>query len=237
MKRKNKLVGAFIALSFTGSLHAATITAVGSVLDNSGSQVSQWRTSTTLKTMDLDGDNIYGTFGGIAFGDAVVGAMGFISSQNQVGPYAGYSTIDDINGGVDRQVRTTTNNAVAGTNQVMYTFVVNAPVLFNQTMRVGIGLDGLNGTITAPATIGLKELGGGGGLAEVSITPANNLMDMYFFDVRGGVSAGTQFQVFADSGSGNYVTHQFVTLDVVPEPSSVALLALGGLALIVRRRK
>ena len=62
---------------------------------------------------------------------------------------------------------------------------------------------------------------------------------MYFFDVTGGVTAGTQFQVIADSGLNDYVTHQFVSLDVatIPEPSSIALLGLGGLALILRRRK
>ena len=104
---------------------------------------------------------------------------------------------------------------------------------------VGIGTDGLNSGVFAPGSIGLVELGGGGGLAEVAATVnANATTDMYFFDVTGGVAAGTQFQVIADSGTGNYATHQLVTLDVaVPEPSSAALLGLGGLALMLRRKR
>jgi hypothetical protein len=95
----------------------------------------------------------------------------------------------------------------------------------------------LNGASFSPGSIGLAEVGGGGGLDEVSIT-ANNTIDLYFFDVTGGVSAGTQFQVFADVGTNGYVTHQLVSLDVaIPEPSSAALLGLGGLAMLLRRRR
>lgn len=241
MKLTQNMIGASIALSLIGSTNAATIAGVGSVIDDSGSEVTEWRTASTVKSLDADGDNVYGTFGGIAFGDAVFGAMGFVTSQGQVGPFGGYATIDDTTiGDPDRQVVTTTNGGTAGTDVVMYTFVVNTAVAAGEVMRVGIGLDGLNGAQFSPATIGLVELGGGGGTAEVSVAASNNaLIDMYFFDVTGGVTAGTQFQVIADTGTGDFATHQLVSLDVmpVPEPSSTALLGLGGLALIMRRRK
>lgn len=238
MKSKTPIISLFSALGMVGSLHAATIAYTGSVLDNSGNEVTEWRTSSTTKSLDADGDNIYGTFGGVAFGDAVVGAMDFISAQSQVGNAgSGYVIIDDINGGTDRMVRTTTNNQVGTNDIVMYTFELNTSVEAWETLRVGIGTDGLNGAQFTPASIGLAEVGAGGGLDEVSIT-ANSTVDLYFFDVTGGVAAGTQFQVFADIGTDNFVTHQLVTLDVaVPEPSSAALLGFGGLAMLLRRRR
>jgi len=62
-----------------------------------------------------------------------------------------------------------------------------------------------------------------------------------------GLAVGTQFDririIGHDSGGGaanNYFTLQeakLTTVDTVPEPSSTALLGLGGLALILRRRK
>jgi hypothetical protein len=226
------------SIAMTCFANAATITYFDSVLDDADSEVTEWRTETTTKSMDIDGDNIYGTFGGIAYGDDTVGAMTFVWAQSQVGPFTGYATIDDINGGVDRQVRTTSNNGVAGSDIVMLTFALNTAVAANQILRVGIGTDGLDGASVAPGSIGLNEVGGGG-LAEVVTGTGNNaIIDMYFFDVTGGVSAGTQFQVFADSGTAGYVTHQFVSLDVVPEPSSAAaLIGLCSLALVLRRRR
>ena len=41
----------------------------------------------------------------------------------------------------------------------------------------------------------------------------------------------------ADNGDNNFATVDNVNLTAVPEPTSTALLGLGGLALILRRRK
>lgn len=49
------------ALTGHGAVEAATISVVGT--DFSDTVVREWRTATTAKTLDLDGDNIYGTAG------------------------------------------------------------------------------------------------------------------------------------------------------------------------------
>jgi hypothetical protein len=234
--KKTIILASFIAM--TGFANAATITYFNSVLDDADSEVTEWRTATTTKSMDIDGDNIYGTFGGIAYGDAAVGALAFVSSQKQIS-FPAYTAVDDINGPGDKTLFTTTNNAAGGTNIVMFTFRVTTAVAASDYMRVGIGIDGLDAISTAPATIGLVEVLGSG-TAEQAIATANNTIDMMFFDVTGGIAAGTEFQVIADAGAGNYVTHQFVSLDVaaVPEPSSAAaLIGLCSLALVLRRRR
>eukprot|EP00112_Aurelia_sp_Birch-Aquarium-sp1_P009703 Seg21115.1 transcript_id=Seg21115.1/GoldUCD/mRNA.D3Y31 product="hypothetical protein" protein_id=Seg21115.1/GoldUCD/D3Y31 len=237
---KTKLIGAGMALGIASSANAAIVFA-GSVIDDAGSEVTQWRTAATVKSLDGDGDNVYGTFGGIAYAAGgtsnAVGAANLVSSQGIVGPFPGYATIDNILGGADVAVATTTNNAVAGTDQVMATFSITSAVALGDTLRVGIMIDGLDGAGFSPASIGLAQVGSAD-VAEQAVT-ANNTVDMYFFDVTGGVAANTQFQVIADSGTGDFVTHQAVSLDVIPapEPSSTALLGLGGLALILRRRK
>ena len=225
MKNYTNIGATIVALTFacTSVGFAATISSFGTIVNNSGSQISEFRTNTTSKILDIDGDNIYGTFGGISFGDAVVGNMAFVSSQTQVGPFAGYDVVDDINGGVDRQVKTTSNGAAGGTDVVMYTFRVTAAVATTDVLRIGIALDGLDNVVTAPASIGVRE-SVGPGTFEVATSNINNTLDMYFFDVSGGVAANTQFQVFADAGVGNFVTHQIVTLDVAAAPSGPNVL-------------
>jgi hypothetical protein len=61
---------------------------------------------------------------------------------------------------------------------------------------------------------------------------------MVFFDVT-GVLAGDQFEVFGDSGSGNFATHQIVTWDTltIPEPGSCLLLSLSFLLISIKRRR
>ncbi|MEM6332026.1 MAG: PEP-CTERM sorting domain-containing protein [Planctomycetota bacterium] len=54
------------------AVHAATITYVNQTFDNAEAQ--QWRTDTLAKTLDLDGDDVYGTEGYIAFATTPVGA-------------------------------------------------------------------------------------------------------------------------------------------------------------------
>ena len=82
MKSLTTITGILSLSAILSSAEAATIAFSVSVIDNSGNEVTEWRTATTTKSMDADGDNNYGTFGAIAFGDTTIGAMTFIRCGN-----------------------------------------------------------------------------------------------------------------------------------------------------------
>lgn len=196
----------------------ANVRFAGVINDDAGLEISEWRTSTTVKTLDGDGDNLYGSAARLFYTVTFVGqgsAYQFNSSDGQVGPFSGYATVDHPTTGADLQVRTTTNNAVAGPDDVMFTFTALAGSPVN--VRVGVVTDGLNGVQYSPASIGLRQVGGGGSSAEHTLTSVNSTLDMVFFDVY-GVAVGDQFQVFGDTGSGGFATHQIVTWDAIPPP-------------------
>jgi len=74
-------------------------------------------------------------------------------------------------------------------------------------------------------------------------TPTADIRDLSYDLTGTSLSAGVTYTVTATSanmpGGGAYMVYDGITLEgtVVPEPSSTALLGLGGLALILRRRK
>jgi hypothetical protein len=116
----------------------------------------------------------------------------------------------------DVHVKTTTSGPVGGTNHVMFTFTALAGSPAN--VRIGIATDGIDGGgVYASASIGLRKVGGSS--VEHTMTSTNDMLDMVFFDVT-DITAGDQFQVFADTGAYGFATHQFVTWDVIPAPSA-----------------
>jgi hypothetical protein len=218
------------------TVEAATVTFAGVINDDAGSEISQWKTVATTKTLDGDGDNVYGTLAHLFYRIEFKGQntlYTFNSSDSQVGPFAGYAVVDHPDGvSADTQVRTTTNNAAGLADDVMFTFTAIAGSPAN--VRIGIATDGLNGVQFSPASIGLRQVGGSS--AEHTLTSVNSTLDMVFFDVV-GIAGGDQFEIFGDSGSGGYATHQFVTWDVIPEPATSGLLAFSAVLMILRRRR
>lgn len=191
---------------------AAGVTVAGAINDDAGAEISEWKTATTTKSWDADGDDRYGTLAHLFYRIEFKGQgtlYTFDSSDAQVGPFPGYALVDHPDGvSADIQVRTTTNNAAGLADDVMFTFTALAGSPAN--VRIGIVTDGLDGTQFSPASIGLRQVGGSS--AEHVLTSVNNTLDMVFFDVT-GIAGGDQFQVFGDSGTGNFATHQIVTWD------------------------
>ena len=212
-------------LRFIGSLfvvpiasQSAQINFAGVLNDDDGSEISEWKTASTPKSLDPDGDDIYGTAAHLFYRIEFKGQntlYTFNSSDTQVGPFPGYATVDHPDGvSPDTQVRTTTNGAAGLADDVMFTFTAleGSP----ENVRIGIVTDGLNGERFSPASIGLRQVAGTS--AEHTLTSVNNTIDMIFFDVI-GVVAGDQFEVIGDSGTGDFATHQIVTWDTIVPPN------------------
>lgn len=219
---------AVCAVMGAGAARAATITYAGGVWNNAGSEISQWRTAATPKSLDSDGNNVYGSDAKLFY--RVMGDYGtyvqYITSQLQVGPYSGYAVVDHPDGvSADRQVCTTTSNPVpVGSVQNMFTFAVPAAPP-KGGFRVGVAFDGLDGAQYSPSEVRLTQTTGGTASASVSVEPyRNNTLDMVFFDVI-GAKVGDRFTVQGIAGPGGFATHQIVTWDRIPLPS--ARLAVG----------
>lgn len=236
MQRTNVITPTLLLLP--AGIQGATITFAGVINDDTGSEISGWKTSSTAKSLDADGDNTYGTLAHLFYRIEFKGQntlYTFNSSDTQVGPFPGYATVDHPDGvSPDTQVRTTTNGAAGLADDVMFTFTALAASPEN--VRIGVATDGLNGAQFSPASIGLRQVGGSS--AEHTLTSVNNTLDMVFFDVT-GVAGGDQFEVFGDSGTGDFATHQIVTWDAltVPEPGSSLLVSLSLLLLSFNRKR
>ncbi len=210
-----------VLLGSAVSARGAMITAAGTIQDNAGNEISEWRTAATAKTLDSDGDNIYGSDAKLFY--RVLGDYGsyvqYIASETQVGPYGGYALVDHPNDtSPDTQVRTTTSgNVGAGTLRNMFTFAINGtpPAL---GFRVGVAFDGLDGAQFSPQEVRLTQTTGGSASASIDVEPfRNNTLDMAFFDVTDAV-VGDRFTVQGVSGAGGYATHQIVTWDAITAP-------------------
>ena len=211
-----------IVLALGGAARAAIIQPVGTIQDDSGNEISEWRTAATAKTLDANGDNIYGSDAKLFYG--VMGDYGsyvqYIGSELQVGPYPGYAVVDHPNDvSPDIQVHTTTSGYTggAGNLQNMFTFAIPAtppPLGF----RVGVAFDGLNGAQYSPQEIRLTQTTGGSASGSINVEPfRNNTLDMAFFDVT-GAAVGDRFTVQGVSGAGGFATHQIVTWDAITTP-------------------
>lgn len=223
---------------------AATVTYAGSI---EGTQVNEWRTTTTTKTMDIDGDHVYGTFASVQW--TVAGLNEYPAGSGSPGwhyaagaaQYGGYATQLDRNAG----------GADVGASIMLTQFgfeMTGTPATYaGQTVRVGIMADMLNSAEWAgDQNKGyrlVQTVGGGGDSGVVSLRgggAGNGVPEMYFFDLT-GVNPGDTFRLDAlnnVSGAGQTQAGYLgpVSWDIVPEPAVTLLGGLGMLGLLRRRR-
>lgn len=239
---KTSLV-ACVGMALLSSTQAAVITAAGFV---EGAQVTDWRTDTTDKsTFDIDGDNVFGTFGSVQWN---------VGDTNQhTGTTPGWSYISSGTGyqfskytDIDSVITGDTDGSIA---LLSFKFrLTGIPQTYaGMTVRVGImqdllGADERDNDIGK--TLQLVQLSGAGAGASsvVSVRSGgggDSVPEMYFFDMT-GVNPADTFEILAPAGGGatGYVGPVSWDIAAVPEPSSAAaILGLVGVALVLRRRR
>ncbi|MGJ8655206.1 MAG: PEP-CTERM sorting domain-containing protein [Akkermansiaceae bacterium] len=273
----------------TAALCASTITSQGSIsfvnsiidtraTTRSGSvnstpaltsEVIQWSDTSFAKTLDIDGDNRYGTAGYFFANTTAQNANANTAvSQERVPSFTSAAVANGTNNidgnfqnanGTTGFIQNDANNATlrlgyvgfnGGTGGVaipltdLFSYTLTADQAIGETLRLGV----IGGTNNGDSRLGFTDLtitAGGLSASTTDNRGANtgNAPDLYFFDITGLVTGDTIVISAANSntvGSNfNAATIGGITFDtiVVPEPSSTALLGLGGLALILRRRK
>jgi len=248
-------------ISTTGILTAATIVTAGSNIDLG----SGWRTASTAKN-DIDGNNVLGSDGYRYVTDNAGGngandieslapayATYALTNANYRGN-ANYALIDDPSttpGGTPSTLRSGTFNPTAAPDNTEGAFISFGSITFSraaavgETVRIGLMVDNTDNIIFNSHSLRLSH---GGSNFDVNTTAEtstdNDTPDWYYWDVT-DFSNGDEIEFWATSSEGNPPQTSFPATigafafdsTVVPEPSSTALLGLGGLALLMRRRK
>lgn len=243
---------------------AATVTSVGAQLNvgvpnanGSPGSAAGWRTASVTKTLDIDGDNIYGSLGYVLFNPHTFGNSGSgqgspLENANQSLPsylsvaatgatlsYSGdYTTIDDPANpaGAPLWSGIAYNPSVSAGGEIglfSVTFGAGTPAL--ATFRLGIFVDNIAPVDGSP--FGLRVTGAGGDSDLVNKAQATQVNNYYFFDLE-NVVAGDVFSIItrrAGSGTGA-VGIGGLTFDAIPEPAT-ALLLLGALSALAQGRR
>lgn len=245
----------------TSQLNAATIQYQGV---DATSAVAEWRTSTTLKTLDIDGDNVYGTFGAVNWTPGSgAGAASTINAQAAGSTAPGWAYVDEVSWTQDHfansgytmidDLQNPSLDTLAGIGAVNWpgsiTFEMTgtAATYAGATVRIGFMADVLalsEWTADQGKTYQLTQTFGGSGDSGIislrSGGSGNGQPEMYLFDVT-GVSPGDRFTITAHSSSVQAGYVGAVSFDliptVIPEPSSALLGAAGLMAVLVRRRR
>ena len=225
---------------------AASVVADGSDTEKGAS----WRTASVAKT-DPAGKNVLGQDGYDVVGtNSRVSLPSYVSS---ITPFAvfpgigGYQLIDDPNttpGATPTTIQsgTTTPGGGVGAQEVDYTFTTNgsAPAQF----QVAVLIDNLDVAPYNPASVTIFQSSGTGATAAPTAAESIATTGSVFNDRSGdlvyflisGAQSGDVFTVGGTGGTNGDVTDSFIAFDV-PEPASLGLLGLGGLALLARRRR
>ncbi len=231
MRVRNVLCAvAVVVLAISARVNAETMSYVGAV---TGDETLRWRTSTVNKSMDIDGDNVYGTWGAINFADALVGNMIYVSSGSQYGHNGVYAAIDNL-----------ASTGGAGIALSSYTFTLggNEADYVGKTVRIGVMTDVLSSAEWDGNYGHVYTLAGPDGVSAASpAAPASDgVPDMFFFDVA-GATAGQTYTITSTGGASTpYLSAVSVDIGTVPEPSTFAMLTawlVGLLAYAWRRRK
>ena len=240
------VVASFVFLTLPSQTQATVISYVSADLDEG----SAWRTTTDSKPLDGDRDNVYGTDGwlSLAYSSNKHPAYGtiWLTSQSQASN-SGYALIDDPLGSGNIRSGTTTSSSASsyfpssGKYDAM-AFTFEKADVSTKTIRIGLMTDNLDNSAynSGSLTLRSRDTDASATVTLDATKGYDNVPDWYFFDVSGAASSDA-FYVIGTPGPGGLVTVGAATLDtVVPEPTSLVLMTMGGVGLLAyawRKRK
>jgi hypothetical protein len=248
MKMKKPIKTLLPLAAFAGlvvSANAATIMHAGGQSNfeaHTNDATVGWRNATTLKPLDGDGDNILGTDGyDLSGSSAPLALPSYVLSSVVSGNH------NQTRGSVDDPLNPTGADIAggwsggSGASGTFGTFVFQGSSLVTETLRLGVLYDSDWNLANGTQTFTLTQTSGVGtdSVTTPILTLANDGVDVAFFDVT-GIQDGDTFVLSYTDVAIDWAHIGGVTFDtvvVVPEPTTTALLGLGGLALILRRRK
>jgi sugar lactone lactonase YvrE len=179
---------------------AATVTYSGTT---TGIEVNNWRVSATPKSLDVDGDNVYGTWGAVnwthnSYLQNVTWTFGSSGAQSA---NPGNALITDL--------LSPTSNVTAGIALSGFTFTVQGagPDYSGMTLRVGVMEDVLDPTNWASDTfkgLEVKQVNGSGDSGVVPLRGGGSGTGkpaMYFYDIY-PVQPGQTFSILAPNNVG-----------------------------------
>ncbi|MGJ8655204.1 MAG: PEP-CTERM sorting domain-containing protein [Akkermansiaceae bacterium] len=255
------------AISYVGAAVDTTTGTSAIPSSSATNEAYNWSNASVSKTYDIKGNDLYGTDGYAVFNTTGTGnaalssleesapifASGGVAAEmaNSSGAFsnAGGSTGNILQASGTGNWRLgyagfsgAANTAIGLTD--LYSFTMTSDMAAGETLRFGVFGGSNNNDLRLDFTDLAVVAGGDTAVATGLNRGANlgNVADIYFFDITGLVTGDKIIIQAANSNASagnnfNRATIGGATFDVVPEPSSTALLGLGGLALILRRRK
>jgi hypothetical protein len=229
--------GVSIAACVLAGSHALgeSVSYVGADLSTSGS----WRTSSVLKPLDIDGNNVYGTDGYLLTGSSdllVNPAYATVTrvSSNTYPGNGGYTSVDNPQGPGTRVTGVWYTSSAQNSVDDLVRITITAATSF----RVGVLTDNADFADISPDLLRIRQTTGGtadSGLINSYLSP-NRSTDWYFFDITGAKSGDTFVisgqNVYGGSGAQGSNGIGGITFDsstTTPEPGSIALLVAGGM--------
>ena len=215
-----------------------------------------WRTTSAIKTLDGDLDNVYGTDGYLLFNSGI-GAAGTVQpsyatgtnvAPSQFGPSGTYVPIDNptIAPGPGPIANTNTGTAFGSTTETDFAEIT---VVQAGNFRIGVLQDNHDFAAISPASLRIRQtVGGLADTGQIATLLDRDLDgDWYFFDAI-NAAVGDVYRISGindtghpSNGIGGITFDRVTVAQQVPEPASLALWTLIGLSLAgfawYRRRK
>jgi hypothetical protein len=255
MAGKKELLSILTVLALVigaGQAPAATITTPGADADD----VDTWRTTSVAKSLDADGDDVYGTDGYVLYYTESADYNGSWKSsdssplnhsatlksvpsyltlsdyyQDKVGLSNSYPNLDDP---------TQTPGASVSDVKTGYAMRINSGTWFLR-MEIGAGApsEGLRVGVIAPnsgndSLDGVKisqQVGGSAAGEYTTIVTGEDKLTIYFFDLK-DYAEGDEFQLVLTDTYDGYPTYAGLTFDAIPEPAVIPEPATMSMALL-----